>query len=105
MKTRKGTVRLLVLSLTPILGAGFIAAIDETAKAPEIEYGALGLCAVIVLFLCRHIGQLSTELKETRTENSELLKDNNRAMNRIAEMLFDRPCLMKDHRIKDNGSH
>ncbi len=81
----------LIFSLTPF---GLVAAIGSAADNTGLEYGALGLCAIIVFFLCNHIKYLTKKL--------ELLSEGNtKAYNRLADMLDDRPCLMKDRRIKE----
>lgn len=102
---------LKVLALSPIFGAGFLAASDPVTQHPFIQYGALGLCAVVVMFLCNYLKTLTTQHKEERHElvqglrekDNELLKtiqQNIEAYNRLSQLLRGRPCLMNDERLE-----
>lgn len=101
---------LKLLALMPFFGAGMIATIAN--NAPVIEYGALGLCGMVVLFLCNHLkgmvvqhreerAELIGSLKEKDEHLAQLTKQNMMAYNRLAQLLTDRPCLMKDRRINE----
>jgi hypothetical protein len=101
---------LKILALTPFCGAGIIAAVEPVTQSPYVEYGALGLCAVVVMFLCNYLKSLTAQHREERaelvqglqTKDGELAKltqQNTEAYNRLSQLLRDRPCLMKDSRI------
>ena len=99
-----------VLALTPIIGAGFISAMANSA--PEIEWGAFSLCALVVVFLCSYLKNLTAEhraerkdlvdsLQKKDAEIVRLIEQNTHAYNRLAQLLGDRPCLYRDARIQD----
>ncbi len=101
---------LKLLALTPICGAGLLAAVEPVTQTPMVQYGALGLCAIVVMFLCNYLKSLTAQHKEERAElvrslkekDTELLKtiqQNIDAYNRLSQLLRDRPCLMKDLRL------
>lgn len=102
---------LKVLALAPIFGAAAIATAGQSAQSPVVEYGALGLCGAVVMFLCNYLKGLTKQHREERAELvtsmqtkdkqlAELTKLNTAAYNRLADLLEDRPCLCKDQRIK-----
>lgn len=86
-----------ILTLTPFAAAIFLCATD---KNNVLDYGALGLCAIIVLFLCAHIKSLTEKLDRKDKVLGELYERNTAAYQRLANLLEDRPCLMRDKRIQ-----
>ena len=101
---------LKLLALTPFFGAGLIAVIEPVTQSPAVEYTALALCAIVVMFLCNYLKGLTTQHREERAELVESLKEkddelailtkqNTESYNRLSQMLRDRPCLMKDSRM------
>ena len=97
------------LAVTPFFSTGFIVAIG--GESEYIQFGALGLCALVVVFLCRYLSELTETHRKERKElidaiksrESEfiiIIKENIKADNRLAEVLEDRPCLIGDQRIK-----
>ncbi len=68
-----------------------------------LQYGALGLCAIVVIFLCGHIRVLTDKIDRKDRVLGELYEKNTKAYSRLADLLEDRPCLMKDKRIKDEA--
>ena len=67
----------------------------------------------MVIFLCKHLtcitrkhqeerAELVEDIKASETEKVELLRNNIRTLNRIAQALEDRPCLRGDQRIGEN---
>ena len=64
-----------------------------------LQYGALGLCAIMVVWMCKHITCLGRKLDSKDNMIIDLCMKNTQAYNRLAELLKDRPCLNKDSRI------
>jgi hypothetical protein len=108
-------IGLKMLSLTPFFGATLITAlVPAEPQAEFIQYGALGLCAIVVIFLCNHLKGMVVQHKEERKslindlkcKDEKLLnltKQSIEAYDRLAQLLSDRPCLFKDKRIDDSG--
>lgn len=106
---------LKVLSVMPfLLGAGIFAQGQFVPAHPYVQYGALGLCAIVVIFLCKHLTCITTEhrqerkalvlqLKSGESDKVDLLTKLIAAQNRIAQALEDRPCLRGDQRINEDG--
>ena len=88
------------------LGYAFFGLLAEGAenKLPildgYLQYGALGLCAVMVLLNYRDRWETVKQLKSQEERNVLLLQRNIRAFERISQALEDRPCLHGDQRIK-----
>jgi hypothetical protein len=82
-----------VTGLTAVAAAGVAMATSETGGG-YVEYGALGLCAFMVYFLCNHL-----TLKEKN--HSEERQATAKYMNRLAVMLGNRPCLMDEREELD----
>lgn len=80
------------------LASGTAAA--NTGTGP-VQYGALGLCGVMVVFLISHIKAQAEIIKAKDEKLTELLTDDIKAKNRLAEALEDRPCICEDSRVKD----
>lgn len=68
-----------------------------------VQYGALGLCAVMVIFLINLIKAQAEVIKEKDKKLMSLLEAHLKATNRLAEALEDRPCLESDSRVKKKG--
>jgi len=106
-------IELKILALIPFCGATIISLL---AAAPGMEtefvqYGALGLCAIVVIFLCNHLKaitiqqkderkQLVAELQKKNEELKKLVEANTSAFEEFAELLGDRPCIAHDARTK-----
>jgi hypothetical protein len=87
-----------ILTLVPF---GCVAIIGMANGDAYLQYGALGLCAIIVIFLCKHIIQLTEKLDKKDKTFIDLCERNTTAYHRLTNMLEDRPCLMKDKRIEE----
>lgn len=101
--------------LMAILGEG-----NVLDGVPYLQYGALGLCAIMVFVGFweraklnermnsreRHLESAiiakDKQLELTNVEVRRLLLNSTRAINRLAEVLEDRPCLVGDQRAKVN---
>jgi len=92
-------IELKLLGLTPFGCAMFLAATEPGGPA-YLQYGALGLCAMVVLFLCIFIRDLITKLDRKDQVLADLQQKSIEAYARLADMLEDRPCLKNDKRIK-----
>ncbi|MDD5328044.1 MAG: hypothetical protein PHY02_09585 [Phycisphaerae bacterium] len=86
-----------ILSLTPCILA--IMVTTTAGEAPYLQYGALGLCAMIVYFLCKYIYHLSGLLSKDSEKLEQLTEKNTKAYDRLTDVLKDRPCIMKDSRL------
>lgn len=91
---------LKILALAPFGITVPILASSPNPSPGYLQYGALGLCAIIVVFLCGFIRQLIDKLDRKDQTLADLYKKNTDAFNRLADLLEDRPCLNNDHRIK-----
>jgi hypothetical protein len=78
----------LFYGFTAIFSAG-VAMASAEAGGGYVEYGALGLCAFMVYFLCNHLTQKEKNHAEDRKETAKYLS-------RLALLLGDRPCLAHD---------
>lgn len=76
-------------------------AIIEPFKLPEwIQYGAFGLCCFMVLHLMWQMNNLVKAIVSKDEKFIELLKEDIESRNRLSELLSDRQCVARDHRIK-----
>jgi len=92
---------LKILAVTPFGLTAIITTLANAGGRPDyLQYGALGLCAIVVIFLCGFIKQLIDKLDRKDKVMGELYQKNTEAYNRLANLLSDRPCLQKDHRIQ-----
>lgn len=94
--------------LFAILALGSASTVVSTGTG-WVQYGALGLCGFMVMFLINHIKaqakvieKKDDEIKENNKELRRLLKDDISAKNRLAEALEDRPCICGDSRVNKN---
>jgi hypothetical protein len=87
-----------ILAIAPF---GCVAIIAAAEGNSYLQYGALGLCSVIVVFLCKHIIQLTDKLDKKDKNFIDLCERNTTAYHRLTSLLEDRPCLMNDKRIKE----
>lgn len=87
-----------ILSLTPI-GAAAVVVATTNAEMPYLQYGALGICFVMVLFLCKYIWHLSELLTEQSKRTEQVIEKNTESNNNLVSCLKDRPCIMGDNRI------
>ena len=72
------------------------------AQVPAgLQYGALGLCAVMVLHNAYERRAQAKELDRRAQVMEGLIQANTAAMNRLAGALGDRPCLADDSRVRD----
>jgi threonine dehydrogenase-like Zn-dependent dehydrogenase len=89
---------LAMLAEVGIPGSGLIQTI--------VQGGALGLCAVLVLWLCYSFSKVLADHKKERMELVQVIQDQirrdqinsqmvNQALNRVASTLHERPCLVK----------
>lgn len=92
---------LKVLTITPFLTTMFILADSTSSSKSFLDYGALGLCAICILFLCGFVKQLIDKIDKKDLQLNEHYVQNTRAFDRLADLLEDRPCLMKDKRIRE----
>ena len=91
-----------LIGTMPFLLTGAISAVNQTGAGENsyLEYGALGLCAVMVLYQCAMISDLRKELSKTVDKYNEAYNKNTESTRQLCDLLQDRPCLMKDHRSK-----
>ena len=68
-----------------------------------LQYGALGLCALMVINSIRERRQMAAELDRRARRMEDLVKHNTDAMNRLAQALGDRPCLREDSRVRETA--
>lgn len=66
------------------VGSAFIAVAGPMDGNPYIQYGALGLCAFMVVFLCRHISATHKSHREERAQAlSDFVAERNKCMDRM----------------------
>jgi hypothetical protein len=66
-----------------------------------IQYGAFGLCCVMVMYLLYYINKMGEVIREKDQKYIELLEKDIRSRDRLSEALEDKPCLQGDQRLKD----
>lgn len=88
---------LLTLSITPI---SIIAAVISGNESPVLDYGGLGLAAIVVIFLCRYVWKQNESLEKKDAVIIEMVKAGVTSQNRLSEALETRPCLKDDPRIR-----
>lgn len=100
----KIVIAILPFILTAVTGAESKASPDslEAYALPFVQYGALGLCAVMVGFLCWHLEKMRGDIKSLNANLLEAYKENSRVIDKQSKMLNDRPCLVNDTRLKIN---
>lgn len=98
--------------ITAFVAMAFSQAEGQADAHNYVEYGALGLCFIMTMFLCRYLvrkdeihkcerNDLVKSISKRDEELINLTRQNINSQNRLAEMLGDRPCLMKDKRINE----
>jgi len=92
-------IMMYVLSLTPIGAAAVVIATANSPEAPYLQYGALGICFIMVLFLCKYIWHLSDLLSKQSDRNEKVIERNTKSNNDLVDCLKDRPCIMGDKRM------
>lgn len=85
-------IKLMMMSVSPFACLGVID--NSTDIGGFVQYGALGLCAIMVMFMIKHICDLTSKLDAKNTQIIEMLKTDIEAKNRLAQCLEDRPCVM-----------
>ena len=102
---------LKILAITPFLGSGFIVALSSVSELEFVQYGALGLCGLVVWFLCKYLARLTQQHEVERKELVESLKQvtdmlfkvvekNIRSRDSLAEALSNVKCLQDDYRLR-----
>ena len=86
------------LGLTPI-GAAAVVIATTDSELPFLQYGALGVCFVMVLFLCKYIWHLSDILTKQTERAEKVIDKNTESNNKLIDCLKDRPCIMGDRRM------
>lgn len=70
-----------------------------TPQFPDwLQYGAFGLCCVMVLYLLWYVKEMGKVIREKDKKYIELLERDIESRNRLTQMLKDRPCVHHDHR-------
>lgn len=76
-----------------------------------VQYGALGLLAIVVIFLCKHLQKITDQhtserkelvlaLAKREADFIEMIRQDVKSRDRLSEALEDRPCLIGDQRIE-----
>lgn len=83
-----------------IIAFAAVAATSRDTGGGNFQYGALGLCTAMVLFLISHIKAQVKVIEKKDNKLTELLEKDIDSRNRLSECLKDRPCLGDDSRTK-----
>ena len=77
-------------------------AVAEPPLFPEwLQYGAFGLCCVLVIYLMRSMNKLGEVIRDKDREYVNLMRDNITYQKQLAQLLGDRPCINRDHRAEN----
>jgi hypothetical protein len=82
------------------------AAIADASGVPGmefLEYGALGLCSLMVIMNFVERQKMGKRLDVQGEELIELHKTTLGTMSKLTDALHDRPCLVHDTRVKKDG--
>ena len=78
------------------------AIIAQVPNIPDaLQYGALGLCGLMVVLNWITSRSMALRLDEGRNRVLDLHERTISTLTRLCDGLEDRPCLMSDHRIRD----
>jgi len=86
-----------IIALSVVHLAGITCFFAEIMPETGIQYGALGLCAFMVYFLCSYITKKEEVYAKERAEITKYL-------HRLSVILGDRPCLLNDRKDLDSDS-
>lgn len=85
-----------LVGMGPFGLTAFISATSGESTPSYVEYGAFGLCAVLVGWMCKYIYDLRQDSKDANRVLLEIATTNTRAFERWAALLAERPCLVRD---------
>ena len=74
--------------------------LGQALGTAALQFGALGLCAFMVMQNYRAQRAMAAELDRRNQRMEDLVAHNTESMNRLAQALGDRPCLREDSRIR-----
>ena len=86
----------MIASTAPFGLTVFLAQSSTPGATSYLEYGAFGLCAILVGWMCKYISDLRADEKERQKQLLEIAQANTRAFERWAALLGERPCLVGD---------
>ena len=90
-------------NLYAIIAFAAVAATTATNQGGDdgrLQYGALGLCGLMVCFLISHIKAQAKVIEKKDNKLIELLEKDIESRNNLSECLKDRPCLSNDSRTE-----
>jgi hypothetical protein len=99
-----------ILSVIAFFDTTFLLAVG--GESEFVQYGALGLLGIVVLFLCKHLSSLTEQhtlerkelvvaLAKRESDFIDMIKQDVVSRDRLSEALEDRPCLLGDQRITE----
>ena len=91
-------VKLMAMATSPFACLGIIE--NNPDVNSFIQYGALGLCTVMVGFMIKHITDLTIKLDAKNAQIIEMLQKDIDAKNRLSQCLEDRPCITHASGVK-----
>ena len=104
-----------ILGITAVLSAAVAITVGDAStptipfSIPVVEYGALGLCAFMIYFLCKHITETH---RGHAKERQELIKQTQSISNKVIECyseltseLKGRMCLIQKHHLVERLEH
>jgi len=94
-------LRPILVPITGVLAAGFGIVSELPTLDPMLQYGALGLCAVMVCMNWLSSREMAKRLDESRERIVKLHATTISTLDRLCQGLEDRPCLANDQRVSD----
>lgn len=82
-----------LLSTGSLALSGVTLAAGDVGAIPGIQYGALGLCFIVVGFLLKYLWSVTKKKDDITDKLAELTEKNTIAYMRLIDTLNDRPCL------------
>ena len=89
--------------IAPVLAPTSGSTGDPGMVGAVLQYGALGLCGLMVVFSFTRESRMAKRITEMEKFIETVVRNNTEAMTNLRDMLGDRPCLINDSRVKNLG--
>jgi len=90
----------LTLATMSLFGITGVATISDAMFPGWMQYGAFGLCCVLVVYLMYQVNKMGDIIGQKDKEYIELIKQDIKSRERLTEVLQDRPCIHNDQRVR-----
>lgn len=91
------------ISTTGVFSIAAVSNIEPGPFPDWLQYGAFGLCCLMVLYLLWYLTEMGKIIREKDKNFIDLLEKDIKSRTRLTQALEDRPCLQDDQRLKNGG--